>query len=184
MSQKSSRGAAASTGIARNAARTLEKIFKDLELDPLQPDHWNRLQNAMVSSGYFGRRPRRGRPKGSTKWNSTALQILAWNWIIAVAENEGPGFAAEMGLWWPYRAHHPRLEKSVALIRKRFPDEYRYDSDRAISRRLREAIRHWKRQREFEAWVREPGPRGLIVPISSLSSDDEIDAEVEQSDTN
>ena len=88
----------------RKAARALEKIFEGFALDPREPDHWNRLQNLMIKGSYFGRRRRRGRPKNAGRWNSTALHILAFDWIVAVAESKGADGAAKIGMWWPYTA--------------------------------------------------------------------------------
>ena len=169
----------------RKAARTLEKMFEDFELDPLNPDHWNRLQKTMIEGGYFGRRRGRGRPNGSAEWDFMALWALAMNWQMVVLEKEGLA-----SLHWPYSAsRYPRLKESAALILKRFPEEYTHVSDdRAIARRLRPAIQLWKRQREYEAWLEDQTAagdlivRGHTITHRSRASDDEIDAEVDDTE--
>jgi hypothetical protein len=158
------------------AADALETVFKGLGLDPLQPEAWDQARDkfvaifrarqareALIRAGRLhGHTGKPGRPIGSAEWTGTALLSLAYNLqsvVWAELKKEGPENLSKT-LWCPYsgRGRCPvSLKKAVALIRERFPDEYKDFNDRALSRRLSAAVQYWKRQREFEARFRDRG---------------------------
>jgi hypothetical protein len=173
----------------KKAVRALEKVFEVFALDPLQPEHWDRLR--AETDGYFANRRAgeflirggryhcdhdhsggRGRPKGSAKWNPLMLLVLACNLHIVILDEKRLD-----GLWWWYSRNWPMTRKKAAsLILKRFPNQYKDIDVRAISRRLPAAVRLWKQEQEYLGLVREQEHLALVRAREALQVEADEDA--------